>query len=68
MKNIFFALVASVTFFSFNPSISITISNSIANTLKACKSGQCQATIKSTGQQCKRCVSKDGDKYCYQHK
>lgn len=30
--------------------------------------GQCQATAKSTGKQCKRGVSAPGDKYCYQHK
>ncbi|HEU5077797.1 MAG TPA: hypothetical protein VFT72_01200 [Opitutaceae bacterium] len=33
-----------------------------------CKYGQCQATAKSTGHQCKHCVSKPGDAYCFQHK
>ena len=33
-----------------------------------CKYGQCQATAKSTGQQCKHCVSNPGDRYCWQHK
>jgi hypothetical protein len=33
-----------------------------------CKYGQCQAIAKSTGQQCKHCVSNAGDAYCYQHK
>lgn len=34
----------------------------------ACKHGQCQATAKSTENRCKHCVSKTGDKYCYQRK
>jgi hypothetical protein len=33
-----------------------------------CHHGQCQATAKSTGKQCKHCVSSNGDLYCYQHK
>lgn len=33
-----------------------------------CKHGQCQATAKSTGKQCKHCVSEKGDLYCWQHK
>ncbi|MBK0369809.1 hypothetical protein [Flavobacterium agrisoli] len=33
-----------------------------------CNYSQCQATAKSTGKQCKHCVSKDGDLYCWQHK
>ena len=32
-----------------------------------CRFGQCQATAKSTGKQCLHCVSKSGDKFCYQH-
>lgn len=32
-----------------------------------CKYSQCQATAKSTGMQCKHCVSKAGDYYCWQH-
>jgi hypothetical protein len=33
-----------------------------------CQYGQCQANAKSTGVQCKHCVSSIGDKFCYQHK
>lgn len=40
----------------------------IENTAVACNYGQCRATAKSTGNQCKHCVSKSGDSYCYQHK
>lgn len=32
-----------------------------------CNYSQCQATAKSTGNQCKHCVSNDGDSYCWQH-
>lgn len=32
-----------------------------------CHHGQCQATAKSTGNQCKHCVSNEGDLYCWQH-
>jgi len=32
-----------------------------------CKYGQCQARTKSTGKQCKHCVSNYGDVYCWQH-
>jgi len=33
-----------------------------------CKYDQCHATAKSTGKRCKHCVSKKGDKYCWQHR
>ena len=33
-----------------------------------CKYGRCHATAKSTGKQCKHCVSAQGDMYCFQHK
>ena len=33
-----------------------------------CKYGQCHGIAKSTGKRCKHCVSKRGDRYCYQHK
>ena len=33
-----------------------------------CKYNQCQATAKSTGKQCKHCVSNSGDINCWQHK
>jgi hypothetical protein len=32
-----------------------------------CKYGQCQAIAKSTGKQCRHCVSNYGDLYCWQH-
>lgn len=32
-----------------------------------CKYSQCQTTAKSTGNQCKHCVSNKGDSYCWQH-
>lgn len=43
-------------------------SQSIENVDYECKYGQCYGTAKSTGKRCKHCVSKKGDKYCYQHK
>ncbi|WP_338769866.1 hypothetical protein WAF17_10730 [Bernardetia sp. ABR2-2B] len=33
-----------------------------------CKYGQCKATAKSTGKQCKHCVSNSGENYCWQYK
>jgi hypothetical protein len=33
-----------------------------------CNYGQCQAIAKSTGKQCRHCVSNSGDSYCWQHK
>ena len=33
-----------------------------------CKYRQCNATAKSTGKRCKRCVSKSSDYQCWQHK
>lgn len=33
-----------------------------------CHYGQCQAIAKSTGMQCRHCVSNEGDWYCWQHK
>ena len=33
-----------------------------------CTYGQCQAIAKSTGKQCRHCVSNSGDLYCWQHK
>jgi hypothetical protein len=46
------------------------ISNDYDTTLKdalECKFSQCQAIAKSTGNQCKHCVSNKGDLYCWQH-
>jgi hypothetical protein len=33
-----------------------------------CRYGQCQAIAKSTGYQCRHCVSNSGDSYCWQHR
>ena len=33
-----------------------------------CHYGQCNAIAKSTGLQCKHCVSNPGDLYCWQHR
>ena len=33
-----------------------------------CKIRRCNAIAKSTKKRCKRCVSKEGDYQCYQHK
>jgi hypothetical protein len=41
---------------------------SFKNNLIECRYSQCQATAKSTGKQCRHCVSNSGDKFCYQHK
>jgi hypothetical protein len=50
---------------------SFTISSSPNNTQEnnsiGCYYGQCQATAKSTGKQCKHCVSNEDDSYCWQH-
>jgi hypothetical protein len=35
---------------------------------QGCHYGQCQAIAKSTGQQCRHCVSNSGDHYCWQHR
>lgn len=70
MKNFLFVFIASVFMMSFSK---IDNSNTPTNYTKEiikldCKYGQCQATAKSTGKQCKHCVSNSGDKFCYQHK
>ncbi len=39
----------------------------ISSNYSECKYNQCQATAKSTGNQCKHCVSNSGDSFCYQH-
>lgn len=52
---------------------SINLPNKVETSKKelkfaVCKFGQCKGTAKSTGRRCKHCVSKSGDKYCYQHR
>jgi hypothetical protein len=66
MKRIITALLMVFVFMSFSPETK-TISRNLTY-LTNCKFGQCQATAKSTGKQCKHCVSKSGDKFCFQHK
>lgn len=74
MKKLLALLLLSLSLFSFTPSnlVSNTKDGGKNKTEKtspnACKYGQCQATAKSTGNQCKHCVSNSGDYYCYQHK
>ena len=64
----FLLLALSVGLFGFT-SISTTVAHynpTITETVD-CKYGQCRATAKSTGNQCKHCVSNSGDSYCFQH-
>ncbi len=70
MKKLIFSLFIALTLSSFSP-IEKTIEKKAkakVETKVACNYGQCQATAKSTGNQCKHCVSKSGDSYCWQHK
>lgn len=66
MKKIFLSLFIYTALFGFTPIEKITYFKVVSTIV--CKNGQCQATAKSTGQQCKHCVSKEGDTYCFQHK
>ena len=69
MKNlflVFFLLTSTLAIAKTNKTLKIAFiinKNSIE-----CRFGQCQGTAKSTGRQCLHCVSKSGDKFCYQHK
>lgn len=66
MKQLFVSLFIATSLLSFKP-----ITKNGKDKIEAsaiCKYGQCQATAKTTGKQCKHCVSKEGDKYCFQHK
>jgi hypothetical protein len=69
MKNLLLALLLLGSTFSIAKTnkVSRIEINTNKNTIE-CRFGQCQATAKSTGQQCKHCVSNSGDKFCYQHK
>ncbi len=66
MKKIFllFLLTFSLVSFSFNPIKENKKNSSELN----CRYGQCQAIAASTGNQCRHCVSNNGDWYCWQHK
>ncbi len=59
------SLVFSLTLVSFSSDTNIKTN---PETHYTCRYGQCQATAKSTGRQCKHCVSNPGDLYCWQHK
>lgn len=71
MKKLILSLLLVFGLFSFSP---VTPNQHSKNTVEnkkstlECKYSQCQATAKSTGLQCKHCVSNEGDLYCYQHK
>jgi len=66
MKKIILSFILATSLLSFTPNEKPTPSK--AEISQTCKHGQCQATAKSTGKQCKHCVSNTGDKFCYQHK
>ena len=63
-----FGLVVSALFAnpSFENKEEVFTSSIVAS--QNCNYGQCKATAKSTGKQCKHCVSNSGDSYCWQHK
>lgn len=71
MKKIFLLSVLALSLLSFSPT-SLTKTINKTSLAKAptieCNYGQCNATAKSTGKQCKHCVSNSGDLYCWQHK
>ena len=69
MKNLFLGLLFLVSISSFgaeSTKIKTEVVKKVASAVE-CRFGQCQATAKSTGKQCLHCVSKSGDKFCYQH-
>jgi hypothetical protein len=70
MKHILIAFLISFSFLSFTTFENLDSGKTISAEIikQDCKNGQCQATAKSTGKQCKHCVSNAGDKFCYQHK
>ena len=62
-------LVFSVGLFGFTTTATTVAEyTEINSTTVACNFGQCRATAKSTGNQCKHCVSNSGDSFCYEHK
>lgn len=66
MKKIILSLIIATSLLGFTPFEKTNPAK--AEISQTCKNGQCQATAKSTGKQCKHCVSNAGDKFCYQHK
>ena len=67
-KNYLLIFLAAISVGSFAFSSDFKLNSDTDSKVVACKIGQCSAIAKSTGQQCKRCVSKAGDSNCSQHK
>lgn len=71
MKKLLLLSFLALSLLSISPNTfakDINHSNVKKNAPVECQYGQCQATAKSTGNQCKHCVSNSGDSFCYQHK
>lgn len=70
MKKLFLLSILAFSTFSFTPNSEAQIHKITPEKTEVvgCNYGQCQATAKSTGNQCKHCVSNQGDLYCWQHK
>lgn len=72
MKNLkkFYLVIflAAIAVGSFSFSSDFKVNSTTDSEVVACKIGQCSAIAKSTGQQCKLCVSKAGDSNCSKHK
>lgn len=71
MKKILLLSFLTLSLLSYSPSSiakSIHKSSIKKSSFVDCRYGQCQATAKSTGNQCKHCVSNSGDSFCFQHK
>lgn len=60
-------LLFAASFYSFTP-LNDAPEKAPIEMPDGCHYGQCQAIAKSTGVQCKHCVSERGDLYCWQHK
>lgn len=69
MKKIYLLIfLAIIAVGSFSFSSDFKVNSTTDSEVVECKIGQCSAIAKSTGQRCKRCVSKAGDSNCSQHK
>ncbi len=64
LRNIIIGIVAALVLGTTTFALTRTKADVQAN----CRYGQCQAIAKSTGQQCKHCVSNPGDAFCWEHK
>jgi hypothetical protein len=63
-------ILISLSLFSFTSETALNLTKPKSEkkeTRFECKYSQCQATAKSTGKQCKHCVSNKDDLYCWQH-